>query len=237
MKREHFIPKTDLKIIADDEKFSFTIDSILLTDFAKMKKNTNLIDIGCGTGILMLRCMALYDLSKCIGIEIQKDVADMLEETISINKLQNAYVINDDFKNVEIKNDSIDNIIVNPPYQKNGHGISNKNTNFHTSRYDNEMKLEDLFEFAKLKLKSNRSLFMINRCERLVDLLSVARKYNMEAKRIRFVQSRIDDKPNFVMIQFVKNQKPFLNFEKNLIIYNDEDYTEEVMNIYGITKV
>ena len=23
MKREHFIPKTDLKIIADDEKFSF----------------------------------------------------------------------------------------------------------------------------------------------------------------------------------------------------------------------
>ena len=105
MKREHFIPKTDLKIIADDEKFSFTIDSILLTDFAKMKKNTNLIDIGCGTGIVMLRCMALYDLSKCIGIEIQKDVADMLEETISINKLKNAYVINDDFKNIEIKND------------------------------------------------------------------------------------------------------------------------------------
>lgn len=237
MKREHFIPKTDLKIIADDEKFSFTIDSILLTDFAKMKKGTNLIDIGCGTGILMLRCNAMYNLSKCIGIEIQKDVADMLKETIAINNLENVEVINDDFKNVYIKNDSIDNIIVNPPYQKNGHGISNKNTNFHTSRYDNEMKLEDLFEFAKLKLKSNRSLFMINRCERLVDLLSIARKYNMEAKRIRFVQSRIDDKPNLVMIQFVKNQKPFLTFEKNLNIYDGEYYTEEVMNIYGITKV
>ena len=165
MKREHFIPKTDLKIIADNEKFSFTIDSILLTDFAKMKKGTNLIDIGCGTGILMLRCNAMYNLSKCIGIEIQKDVADMLAETIAINNLENVDIINDDFKNVYIKNDSIDNIIVNPPYQKNGHGISNKNTNFHTSRYDNEMKLEDLFEFAKLKLKSNRSLFMINRCE------------------------------------------------------------------------
>ena len=160
MKREHFIPKTDLKIIADDEKFSFTIDSILLTDFAKMKKGTNLIDIGCGTGILMLRCMSLYNLSDCIGIEIQKDVADMLKETIAMNNLENINVINDDFKNVAIKNDSIDNIIVNPPYQKNGHGISNKNTNFHTSRYDNEMKLEDLFEFSKLKLKSNRSCLL-----------------------------------------------------------------------------
>jgi len=100
-----------------------------------------------------------------------------------------------------------------------------------------DLNIEDLFEFAKLKLKSNRSLFMINRCERLVDLLSISRKHNMEAKRIRFVQSRIYDKPNLVMIQFVKNQKPFLTFEKNLIIYNGEDYTEEVMNIYGITKV
>ena len=94
MKREHFIPKTDLKIIADDEKFSFTIDSILLTDFAKMKRDTNLIDIGCGTGILMLRCMSLYNLSDCIGIEIQKDVAEMLKETIAINNLKNADVIN-----------------------------------------------------------------------------------------------------------------------------------------------
>lgn len=66
----------------------------------------------------MLRCNAMYNLSKCIGIEIQKDVADMLDETIAINNLANVEVINDDFKNVYIKNDSIDNIIVNPPYQK-----------------------------------------------------------------------------------------------------------------------
>lgn len=66
----------------------------------------------------MLRCNAMYNLSKCIGIEIQKDVAGMLAETIAINNLKNVDIINDDFKNVYIKNDSIDNIIVNPPYQK-----------------------------------------------------------------------------------------------------------------------
>lgn len=237
MKREHFIPKTDLKIIADDEKFSFTIDSILLTDFAKMKKHTNLVDIGAGTGILMFRCLSLYDLSKCIGIEIQKDVCKMLDETIKLNNLSNCRAVNCDFKILDIKNDSIDNIIVNPPYQKNGHGISNKNENFHTSRYDNEMKIEDLFYFAKMKLKSNRSMYMINRVERLVDLLSVSRNYNMEAKRIRFIQPRVDEKCNLVMIEFVKNQKPFLKFEKNLIIYDKDEYTKEVMDIYGITKI
>ena len=41
-----YIPKTNIKMIHVDKSYSFGIDSILLADFARMKKNPSLIAIG-----------------------------------------------------------------------------------------------------------------------------------------------------------------------------------------------
>ncbi|MDY6064738.1 MAG: methyltransferase [Finegoldia sp.] len=233
MKKLSYVPKTDYKIYTDSEKFSFTTDSVLLSDFAKMKKRESLIDLGCGTGILMLSCKGLYNLGHVIGIEIQEDVFKLCKESMKVNNISDYTLINKSFKDVDIKSDSIDNIIVNPPYQVIGHGEENKRENFTKSRYDLTMNLEDIFKFSARVLKSNKSLFMINKPERLVDIFFYARKNRLEPKRIRFVQPFKDKAPKLVMIEFIKNQRPFLKYEANLIIHGEKDYTEEVMRIYG----
>ena len=43
---KHFIPNTEGVIFANKKKFSFSIDSILLSHFSKVKKDKILIDIG-----------------------------------------------------------------------------------------------------------------------------------------------------------------------------------------------
>jgi len=72
MTKLDYIPKTNIKMLHVDKSYTFGVDSIILLDFAKMKKNKNLIDIGSGSGILSLGANDYYNLKKVYAIEIQK---------------------------------------------------------------------------------------------------------------------------------------------------------------------
>ena len=59
---KHYIPNTKGVIFTNKNKFSFNIDSILLSYFSKVKKDKILIDIGSGTGIVGFRINFLNNL-------------------------------------------------------------------------------------------------------------------------------------------------------------------------------
>ena len=96
----------NLKIIQNKDGFCFGIDSVLISDYAKkdIKNNALGADLGTGTGIISILLSAKTRLSKIIGIEVQKEVADMAQRSIELNGLQNK---------IEIKNMNIKNIIQN----------------------------------------------------------------------------------------------------------------------------
>ena len=61
-----------LKIIQNKNGFCFGIDSVILSDFAKnVKPNSNIMDLGTGTGILPILLSAKTEAKKIWGIEIQ----------------------------------------------------------------------------------------------------------------------------------------------------------------------
>jgi len=75
---------------------------------------------------------------------------------------------------------------------------------------------------------------MVHRPERLSDLFYLLKKYNLEPKKLRMVQSYVDSKPKLILVKATKNAKSFLNIEEPLIIYNkDGSYTDEIFKIYG----
>lgn len=227
-----YIPKTNIKMIHVDKSYSFGIDSILLANFAKMKKNTSLIDIGAGSGILSLASMAYYDLDKVYSIEIQEEKARLLEENLALNSISNIEVINKDLNKCEFKENYIDYIITNPPYYKKDHNIANKDYEFLVSRQEIAMTLEDIFDFSAKVLKDKGKLYMIHKPERLVDLIKLTS--SLKLKRVKFVQSHIKSKPVFILCEFVKNAREGLKFEDTLVIYEDGKYSKEVNEINGL---
>lgn len=228
----------NLKIVQDKDGFCFGIDSVLLSDFAKeIRSKSIVLDLGTGNGVLGILLCGKTNLSKIYGVEIQEDIAKIAQKSINLNKLNNRFeIINDNIKNLNsyFKNDSIDAIISNPPYKKDNSGLKNESQKKLIARHEITANLEDFISVSSKLLKSNGSLYMVHRPERLADLFYLLKKYKLEPKKLRFVQSFTNSKPKFFLIKATKNANSFLNVEQPLIIYNsDGNYTDEILKIYN----
>lgn len=230
------IPASNLQIYQEREKFSYGIDSILLSSFAKMKKEKVVLDIGCGSGILTFRTFDLYKLRKAVGVEIQKDVADLAKKTVVLNGLEEKVeIIQGDIREVSLayKKGDFDYIISNPPYIKKGTGVLNQRENDLISRQEISLKLEDIFQISNRLLNRGAKLFMVHRPRRIPEIFALAKKSSLTPKRMRLVQANKEKKPNMVLLEFAKDVGEDFIVENNLIVYQGESYSQEVLDIYG----
>ena len=226
----------NLKIIQDTNGFRFGVDSVLLTEFARdIKKNSTIVDLGSGTGIIGILLSKKVYPKKIIGIEKQKEVAEMARRSISLNNLDNIIeIINMDVNDIDEKIEDIDVIITNPPYKKSGTGIKSPNEKQRISRFETTANLDNWISISSRLLKSKGSYYMVYRTDRLTELIYIMKKNQLEIKRIRFVYSKVNEQSKLVLINAVKDGGEFLKVEKPLIIYNDDgSYTDEIKNIYN----
>lgn len=234
MNKLDYLPRTNIKMIHVDGSYSFGVDSIILGDFAKMKKDKVLLDIGAGSGVLSFLTNSLYKLKKVYAVEIQKEKAALLEKNIKLNNISNIELINEDLNQLKLRENFLDYIITNPPYYKITDNIANKDEEFLISRQEKFLKLEDIFAFANKSLKDKGKLFMIHKPERMAEIFQ--KSGNLKAKRVKFVQSRSGEKPQFILIEFVKNAKDGLKIEDTLNIYDKNTYSQEMKTINGIKE-
>lgn len=228
----------NLKIIQNKSGFCFGIDSVLLSDFAKnIKKDSVVVDIGTGTGIISILLSKKAEIKKIYGIEIQEEVADMAKRSVKLNDLQDKIqIINKNIKNIfeEIEPNKIDAIVTNPPYMKLNTGAKNEEIKKLISRHEVECNLEDIIKISYKLLKSKGEFYMVHRAERIVDILYNLRKYKLEPKEIRFIHSKVGKEPNLVLIKAVKDAGEHLIIDSPLVVYNnDGTYTDEIFKIYN----
>ena len=226
-----------LKIIQNKEGFCFGIDSVLLSDFAKNLKNSNVIDLGSGTGIINILLSGKTNNCNFTGVEIQEEVAEMACRSIKLNNLENRIkIINESILNLKntFQRKEFNVVVTNPPYKKINTGIINKKDKKIISRHEITASLEDFIHIASYLLKDYGEFYMVHRPDRLVDIFSIMRKEKIEPKRIRFVYPDKNKKANLVLVKGVKLGNPLLEYDDNLYVYDENgNYTKEILEIYN----
>ncbi|NLM11005.1 MAG: tRNA1(Val) (adenine(37)-N6)-methyltransferase [Clostridiaceae bacterium] len=208
-----------LKIIQKTDGFCFGIDAILLSDYVRVEKNSKVVDLGTGTGILPLLLSVKTKAAHITGIEIQPPIADMAKRTVEYNKLSDKIqIVEGDFlKAVDwFGTKSFDAVVTNPPYRKVGTGFVNPSDNKAISRHEIHCTLESLISVSSKLLKDYGRFFMIHRPERLVDIFYSMRKYRIEPKSIRLVHPKFGKPANLVLIYGLKFGNPQLTVEEPL---------------------
>ena len=228
----------NLKIIQNKKNFCFGIDSVLISNFCAQNKIAgNAVDIGSGTGIISILIATKAKINHIYAIEIQNEIAEMSKRSIKLNHLENKIeVLNINLKNSleYITPNSIDCVVTNPPYMKNGSGAKNDEPGKIIARHEVKATLSDILDVSYKLLKDRGEFYIVHRMDRLVDVLSECRMKKLEPKVIQFIHPYVNKSPNLFMIKAIKNGGKQLKVLDPLVIYNDNgEYTDEILKIYG----
>ena len=235
MERLDKVPGTPYEIIQDKRLFSYGVDAILLSFFAKPKGVV--MDLGTGTGVIPLRLADDPNIKRIYGVELQEIVAEMAEKSVYLNKLEDKIqILNEDLRKLpeSFPRASIDTIVTNPPYMKPGAALVNPEENHAYSRHELTCTLEDIMRVSSYLLKPLGKLYMVHRPNRLVDVLCEMRSNGIEPKLMTWVYPKPGKPANLFLVEGVKGGRRDLKYGDPITVYGEDgDYTDQIYAIYG----
>lgn len=230
----------DLSIIQSPTVFSYSLDAVLLGDFAELKNRDDqkVMDLCSGNGAVALM-ISQKTRSHIYGIEIQEKLANMAQRSVQLNNLNEAItIIQKDLKNISKKHyDSVDLITCNPPYFPiDESSVINPNEHLAIARHEIHLTLDELLAKISKLLKMNGKVYLVHRPDRFLELMDVMQKYGVNPKSVRFVHPNEQANANIVLVEGIKNNnKGGFKMLPPLYVHNaDGSYQEEVRKIlYG----
>ena len=217
------------------DAFALSTDSVLLAYFASGKKGKKILDLGTGAGVIPIILGTEDRLSSITGIEIDEKAAALARENMSANSLSAESIVTGDIRNIKALavSGTFDIVISNPPYFREGSGISSPDPDRAARRDERICTLSDIVKAAKYACRWGGSLFLVHKPERLADIFEEMRKNGFEPKRLRFVCYSPIHAPNLILCEGRRGGNPGLNIEKPLFLTDTNgSESEESKRIY-----
>lgn len=226
------------KIIQNPNYFCYGMDAVLLSWFAKVKKQEVALDLGTGPGVIPMLLKAKTPGEHFTGLEIQDQVANMARRSVAYNHLEeDITIVTGDIKEAAaiFGGASFHVVTSNPPYMTEHHGLVNPEEPKAIARHELLCSLEDVISQASKVIKTNGRFYMVHRPFRLAEIMGLMMKYKLEPKRMQLVHPYADKEPNMLLIEGLKGGNPRIKVEKPLVVYEKPGvYTKDILDIYGI---
>lgn len=216
MRRTDDLGINNLRLIQDSDLFCFGTDSVLLSNFARSRRGDIVVDLCSGNGIIPILMSAKTKADKFYGIELQRCSYELFCENIALNGLEERIeAINADIADVNayFKNGSVDVVTCNPPYMNVGAGFLNPDDSLAIARHEIKTDLQGVISSASKILKFGGHFYMVHRADRLCDIISTMRSYNIEPKRLMFVHPSPEKEPRLLLIEGMVGANPSLKIE------------------------
>lgn len=179
-------------------------DGCLLGAWADLSGSCNILDIGCGSGLI-----ALMAAQRCLdaiitGIEIDADAASQATENATSSPwTDRVKIINNDFLTY-LPEGKYDTILSNPPYFTNSLKCPDDKRN--KARHDDTLTSISLLQHAYELLSEGGRLSIVIPADHQEVWLQQAEGIGYSIRRVTLIHTRANIAPKRVLMEFRKEQ-------------------------------
>lgn len=213
--------------------FPLSTDSMVLSHFAKLPRNAEVLDLGSGCGTLGLLLCSRDDGCRVTGVELDPAAHEAALENIRRNALETRMEsICADLRTLPtlISPGRFSCCVSNPPYFSGGPASQT----LPLARREDACTPEELFRSAAWALKFGGDFFLVHKPERLAELIATGSRHNLEAKRLCLLRHRPDSPVNLILLHFRKGARPGLIWEELSLFDSDGIPSQKYKEIYHL---
>ncbi|MGA9751638.1 MAG: Mut7-C RNAse domain-containing protein [Acidobacteriota bacterium] len=184
--------------------YRFNVDSVLLAGFTWVREGERVLDLGTGTGILLLLLAHWHLPSSLTGVEIQPELAGLAALNLEENGWSDiARVIEGDLRLPDgLGGELFDLAVCNPPYYQAGRGMASADPARATARQDATASLADVLRAGARCLRPKGRLVLLCPAPRLSECLAEAAGAGLHPRLLRRVRSGPGAPEHVLLLQF-----------------------------------
>ena len=224
-----------IRLIQRKDGLRYGTDAYLLAAYVRPLASGCAVDLGSGTGIIPLLCLARGKYAKAYAVEVQEDFADVIGRNAALNGMQDKLIpICADLRDLKPSDFGGEVAIVtaNPPYMKTNAGKRNESDAKYLARHEVKGDVDDFCAAAARLLKHGGSFYVVWRPDRLCELMQSLQAHKLEPKRMSCVQGDVNPEPSMVLIEAQKGAAHGLRLSPTLILSENGMQSRRAAQIY-----
>lgn len=186
---------------------TFGTDAYLLAAYVRGRAKARAVDLGSGTGIIPLLCLARGKAASFVASEIQPVYCELIERNAAENGMQDRLHLSvGDLRGLTSAalGYEADIVTANPPYMAPASGVRNVSDEKYLARHEVNGTIADFCAAAGRLLKHGGHFYCVFRPERLADLLAALREARLQPKRMTLVQATPLARPSMLLLEATK---------------------------------
>lgn len=213
------------------------VDPVLLAAAVPARAGQSVLELGCGAGVASFCLAARVEGLSCVGVELQAFYADLARRN-AVENQTDMEVFEADLRHLPapLKERHFDHVFANPPYYERHRSTAASDAGRDVA-LAGETPLSDWFDAATRRLKPKGYLTMIQKADRLPDMLAACDS-RLGSIRIRPVQPREGRVAELVILQARKAgraafvlEAPLMMHEGALHKHDGDDYSPQAVKI------
>lgn len=216
------------EVAQDKSAMKIGTDGVLLGSWSDLENSRNILDIGCGTGLICLMAAQRNPLSFIKGIELEVNAFKQATENCKKSKWSNRISII--HSSLQSFNSSLkfDLIISNPPFFSGSTESEDSERNL--ARNTHKLPFKYLIEKSKALLDKNGKFIVIIPFASKTKFCDLADNNNLFLNKICFIKGNISSPIKRIMMEFSFANSKLIKEELTIEVERHQ-YTKEYISL------